>query len=113
VQGPGDGGNVPNPKLKYGISNLPKDPDDLVKKGGWKETTDSRRKANSNRRDFLDPETGMRVEFDKAEPGAKGFKGKDHYHVPNSNPTSKLDEYLDISGNPVPRHSTPSHIIPR
>ena len=41
-----------------------------------------------------------------------GYGGKDHYHVLNPNSTGKHDYYLDKDGNPVPKNSKASHIIP-
>src|SRR5207244_4163845 len=54
---------------KYGPGNLPKDPGKLLE-AGWQETTPPGMKANSASREFTDPETGMRVRFDPAKPGA-------------------------------------------
>ena len=109
---PGDGGNVLKPKIRYDAKNLPHNPDDLVNKGGWKEVTDPRMAANSSRREFVDPQTGQKIAFDKGKPGATGFEGKDHYHMYNPNSTGKGDFYLDINGNPVPKNNPASHILP-
>ena len=103
-----DGGHIPP---KYGPGNLPKDPEDLVR-AGWKDVTDPRMRANTKSREFLDPATGQKVRFDPGKPGAPGFEGKDHYHVYNPNSTGKGDFYLDKGGNPVPKGSGPSHILP-
>ena len=103
VNGKGTGG--------YGINNLPKDPNDLVS-AGWKEITDPRMAANSNRRVLQDPATGLAVEFDKGSKGLSGNKAIDHYSVPNPNSTTKINSYLDVSGNGVPRGSKGSHIFP-
>jgi len=43
---------------------------------------------------------------------AEGYRGKNHYHILNPNSTSKHDYYLDKYGNPVPKNSKQSHIIP-
>lgn len=48
-----------------------------------------------------------------AKPGSPGFEGKDHYHQRNPNFTGKGDYYLDIDGNPVPKGSKRSHILPQ
>jgi hypothetical protein len=100
------------PTVRYSWKNLPRDPDDLVKKGGWREVTHPEMKANSNRREFVDPETGTKVAFDKARPGEPGWEGKDHYHIYNPNKTGKGDYYLDVGGNPVHKNSDASHIPP-
>lgn len=47
------------------------------------------------------------------KPGSPGFEGKDHYHQRNPNSTGKGDYYLDIDGNPVPKGSKRSHILPQ
>ncbi|TKD02443.1 PAAR-like domain-containing protein [Polyangium fumosum] len=107
-ENPNDGGSVPTPpKIRYGTKNLPADPDDLVKKGGWKEVTHPQMK---NRREFEDPATGSKVAFDKGVPGKPGWEGKDHYHMYNPNSTGKKDLYLDINGNPVSKNNNASHI---
>ena len=88
----------------------PADPNDLVKEG-WVETSDPRAAA-SGRRTFTNPATGEEIAFDKGRPGQPGFEGQDHYHRPNPNSTGKRDANLDANGNPVPRGSTRSHILP-
>jgi hypothetical protein len=111
VQGPNQTG-AQAPTVRYSWKKLPRDPDDLVKKGGWKEVTHPEMKANSNRREFVDPETGTKVAFDKARPGEPGWEGKDHYHIYNTNKTGKGNYYLDANGNPVHKNSDASHIPP-
>lgn len=93
-------------------SNLPKNPDSLLKHG-WKEVTDSRAKASSNSRVFKEKNTGLRIRFDKGIPEENGFKGKDHYHIDNPNaPDKKIGRYLDKNGDPVNKNAKASHILP-
>ena len=96
---------------KRKISNLPKDPQKLIK-DGWKETTPKSMKDNSSSRQFTDKESDLKIRFDKGKEGADGYKGKDHYHIHNPKSTGKGDYYLDKEGNPVPKNSKASHIIP-
>ena len=93
------------------ISNLPKNPKTLLKKG-WSDSTPAGMERNTTSKLYTNKKTGLQVRFDKAETGASGYKGKDHYHVLNPNSTGKHDYYLDIDGNPVPKGSKASHIIP-
>ena len=93
-----------------GVPRLPANPDDLVAQG-WKETSHPAAAA-AGRRTFQNPKTGEIVEFDKAKPGATGFRGQDHYHVRNPRATGKSDYYLDKNGNPVPDGSKASHLSP-
>jgi hypothetical protein len=89
---------------------LPENPDDLLEEG-WEETSHPKAKE-AGRRTFKNPETGEEIIFDKGKPGQHGWEGRDHYHRPNPNSTSRHDEYLDINGDPVRRGSGPSHIPP-
>ncbi|MFL0197612.1 hypothetical protein ACJDU8_18875 [Clostridium sp. WILCCON 0269] len=98
--------------IEDAIKNLPPKGEDLLGKG-WEDVTPEGMKTNTNSREYLDPNTGLRVRFDPAKPGASGFQGKDHYHVENPNSTGKIDRYLDINGEPAPRGSDRSHILPR
>ncbi|WJE54713.1 hypothetical protein QRE66_11055 [Bacillus cereus] len=98
-------------KIKYSYNSLPKDPRELLNHG-WKDITPEGMAKNTTSREFLDPDTGMKVRFDPGKPGANGFEGKDHYHVHNPNSTGKGDYYLDVNGKPVPKGSKASHIIP-
>lgn len=93
-----------------GRPKLPASPDELLNKG-YIETSDPRAAA-AGRRTFENPRTGDRLDFDKAEPGAEGFRGRDHYHQSNRSATSKVDQYLDKNGNPVPRGSRAAHLLP-
>jgi hypothetical protein len=95
----------------YNYNDLPSNPNDLVNQG-WTETTHPQAAANSNTRTFVNELTGQTVRFDTAVPGVPGFRGKDHYHIVNPNSTGDNNYYLDINGNPVPKGSNPSHIIP-
>jgi RHS repeat-associated protein len=89
---------------------LPKDPEQL-KKEGWTETTHPGLAA-AGKREFTDPNTGMKVAFHPGTPGEPGFGGKDHYHVYNPDSTGKGNLYLDKDGNPTAKNSKPSHIFP-
>lgn len=93
------------------LPNLPANPNTLISKG-WKDTTPAPMKAKTNSTKLHDPATGLDIRFDKGEPGAPGFKGKDHYHVENPNSTGKGDKYLDKDGNPCAKGSKASHILP-
>lgn len=88
---------------------LPKTPAKL-KNNGWKETTPAAMKKNSVSRTFK--KDGVTIRFDKGVKGAAGFRGKSHYHILNPKATGKHDYYLDIHGNPVPKNSRASHILP-
>lgn len=89
--------------------SLPANPDDLLKRPGWKETThpDAGKRGH---RTFENGKTGEKLRHDEGKPGQAGHEGHDHYHRPNPNTTSKRDEYLDHDYNPVGRHSDPSHL---
>ena len=63
-------------------------------------------------RTYYDKEKGLEIEFHPKKNGEEGWKGKDHYHVKNPNSKSKLDYYLDKNGNPCPRGSNRSHLLP-
>jgi hypothetical protein len=93
------------------ISHLPKNPDTLLKMG-WREITPSGMSAKTTSKMYEDPNTGLKVRFDKGVTGAGGYGGKNHYHVLNPNSTGKHDYYLDKDGMPVPKNSKASHIIP-
>lgn len=95
-----------------GIStdNLPRNPNDLLKKG-YVETTHPKA-AQAGHRTFENPKTGEKVRFDKSTPGTPGHQGKDHYHVYNTKTTGRNDTYLDKHGKPCPQGSHESHIYP-
>lgn len=114
--GSANGGNFGNTKgqkawYKQKIRSLPKKTSSLLKQG-WQDTTPKAMKENTSSKMFTDKESGLTIRFDKGDQFSKGFRGKDHYHVHNPNSTSKNDYYLDINGNPVPKNSKASHIIP-
>ena len=92
------------------IRSLPKNPDKLVEKG-WRDTTPTSMSQNTSSKVYTNKD-GLRVRFDKGNPSQGGYGGKDHYHVLNPNSTGKHDYYLDKDGNPVPKNSKASHIIP-
>ncbi|MBY6270384.1 pre-toxin TG domain-containing protein, partial [Parageobacillus thermoglucosidasius] len=110
VIGKGTGG-VAKDTSKFTYNNLPKNPKELME-DGWKDVTPDGMRKNTNSREYEDPRTGIRVRFDPGKPGAPGFEGKDHYHIYNPNRTGKGDYYLDKNGNPVPKGSKASHILP-
>ncbi|MGD8779553.1 MAG: RHS repeat-associated core domain-containing protein [Ignavibacteria bacterium] len=87
----------------------PATPDDLGDE--WQEITSDKNKSG-NHREFENTKTGEKVRFDKGKEGTKGNAGKDHWHRNNPNSTGKTDRYLDKSGNPVPKGSPDSHILP-
>ena len=89
---------------------LPKNPDDLLNQG-YVETSHPDAAA-AGHRTFTNPETGDTVRFDEGTPGQPGYEGVDHYHRDNPNSTGKSDTYLDKDGNPVPKGSKPSHLLP-
>lgn len=100
-------------EIKSIASNLPANPNDLLK-SGWKEITHpSLYKANGSR-EFIDEFSNLVIRFDRAVKGSPGFKGKDHYHIKNPNYTNKKkDYYFDKNGNPVGKSSAASHILPK
>jgi len=95
--------------LLDGYPKLPKDPDDLVEKYGYNETSHPDAVAKGHRR-FKNSSTGDTLEFDKGKKGESGHKGRDHYHRLNPNKTGKRDAFLDKNGKPVPKGSKASHL---
>ena len=91
------------------MDKLPKDSSELAGLG-WKEITPEGMRTHTTSKMY--EKDGMKIVFDEATPNAEGFGGKNHYHVLNPNSTSKHDYYLDRNGNPVPKNSKQSHIIP-
>lgn len=89
--------------------SLPANPDDLLKRPGWKETTHPEA-GKKGHRTFENKETGEKLRHDKGKSWGTGHKAHDHYHRPNPNATGKHDEYLDGRGNPTRDQSDPSHI---
>ncbi len=84
-----------------------KTPQQLIYEG-WKDVTDSRMAARTNSRELYNPNTMMKIRYDKAVQGASGYEGVDHYHIYNSNYTNKK---VDIYGNPVGKGTSASHIV--
>ncbi len=93
------------------IANLPPKGSMLLAKG-WQEISHPAQAATGHH-EYEELSTGLCIRFDKAIPGAKGYKGKDHFHIYNPNATSDRDKYLDKYGNPVKKNSAPSHIFPK
>ena len=92
-------------------SSLPKDPQSLLD-GDWLDITPSAAKGKGHIL-LQDGDTGLKIRFDKGDPGANGFKGKDHYHILNPDATGNSDLYLDKNGDPVRKGSKNSHILPK
>ncbi|MEM6320945.1 MAG: 3-coathanger stack domain-containing protein [Bacteroidota bacterium] len=65
--------------------NPPTTPDELS--DDWEDTTDPRKRENTNNRDFTNQKTGEEITFDKGKEGKPGFEGKDHWHRKNPNST--------------------------
>lgn len=91
--------------------SLPINPDDLLKRPDWKETTHPDAKEGGHRT-FENKETGERLRHDEAKPGASGHRGESHWHRFNPNSKNRFDEYLDANNIPVPRNSPESHLYP-
>ncbi len=92
-------------------SSLPEHGSTLVSQG-WKDISHSKQAAAGSHT-YEDPSTGLRIRFDEAKPGEKGYAGKNHYHILNPNATGSKDLYLDKDGNPVAKNSKASHILPK
>lgn len=90
------------------ISALPPRPNNTFCEK-WENVTDPR---NKNRENYRNKENGLLISFDPGQKGKPGFRGKDHYHIHNPDNSDKKKPYLDKDGNPVPRGSKASHIIP-
>ncbi|MBF8264108.1 MAG: hypothetical protein HW387_1773, partial [Parachlamydiales bacterium] len=89
--------------------SLPANPDELLNRPDWKETThpDAGKKGH---RTFENKETGEKIRHDEGNPGEPGHQGNDHYHRPNPNKTNWANEYLDGQGKPVPDGHDKAHI---
>ncbi len=89
--------------------SLPANPNDLLNRPGWQETThpDAGKKGH---RTFENEQTGEKLRYDEGKPGCPGHKAHDHYHRPNPNKTNWKDEYLDGQRNPVSDGHDQSHI---
>ena len=109
----GNFGNTNGKKHEYKniISHLPKNPKNLLK-NGWINTTPNEMSKKTSSQLFTNKNSGIKIRFDKGQRGLGGYGGKDHYHILNPNSTGKHDYYLDINGNPVPKNSKSSHIVP-
>ena len=92
-------------------SSLPEHGSTLVSQG-WNDISHPKQAAAGSHT-YEDPSTGLRIRFDEAEPGEKGYAGKNHYHILNPDATGSKDLYLDKDGNPVAKNSKASHIIPK
>jgi hypothetical protein len=90
---------------------LPANPDELLKRPGWKEITHPKA-GKAGKRTFENENTGEKIRHDQGTPGFPGHKGRDHYHRPNPDATNWRDQYLDGQGNPVPEGHDLSHIYP-
>jgi RHS repeat-associated protein len=102
----------PHSPMKTGSVDpaLPANPDDLLKRPGWKETThpDAGKKGH---RTFENEETGEIIRHDRGKRNQTGHKAQDHYHhqVPNGKGGYT---YVDGEGNPVPAGSNQAHLYP-
>ena len=92
-------------------SNLPSNGKKLLQQG-WEEVSHPKQKVAGSHT-YKEKSTGLTIRFDEAKPGAKGYAGKDHYHILNPNATGPRDMYLDKDGNPVAKNSHASHIVPK
>ena len=103
---------IPGLSTPGGI-DLPINPGDLLD-FGYSETTPEGMRKNTESREYENERTNDKVRYDPAEEGAskKSFKGKDHYHRYNPNSTGTGDQYLDKNGDPTPRGSKASHLVP-
>lgn len=92
-------------------SELPQSGESLLS-DGWMEISHSKQ-ADAGSHTYIDSETGLRVRYDEPTPGAKGFEGKPHYHILNPDAHNNHDMYLDQNGEPCPKGSKQSHILPK
>jgi len=88
--------------------NPPCSPNEL--NSDWIEVTPETMKQNSNRREYQNTKTRLKIAFDRGIPGKPRFKGKDHWHIYNSFASSVRDYYLDKNGNPIHKNDDNSHI---
>lgn len=91
-------------------ASLPRSGNGLISKG-WKDISHPRQAKNGSFT-YQDPETGLRIRYDKAKLSETGFAGKHHYHILNPAAHDSSDMYLDKDGNPCSRGSKESHILP-
>ena len=92
------------------IRNLPSKPNKAFLEE-WTDITTPGTKAYDKNKLYINKRNGLKIHFDHSEPGANGFKGKDHYHIRNPNGHNAKDMYLDKDGNPVAKGSPASHIL--
>ena len=90
---------------------LPKNPDELVSKHGYEETSHPRA-FKKGHRTFKNLKSKDELRFDEGKDNGVGFEKIDHYHRLNPTSTSSKDFYLDKNGNPVSRGNAASHIFP-
>ncbi len=89
---------------------MPANPDDLLKRPGWKETTHPNA-GEKGHRAFENTETGEKLRYDEKKLDAPGHRGHNHYHRLNPNSVKgRHDKFLDAQGNPVADESDASHI---
>jgi hypothetical protein len=92
-------------------ANFPGTPQELAEDPNWEDVTHpDQRKAGHQ--EFQNPETGVKIRFDKGEPGRPGHEGHDHYHKYKEDPVTGKKTYFDSEGNPTKPHSGPSHLYP-
>lgn len=92
------------------IGSLPDDPAILLR-NGWSNISHPNQEAAGHMK-LREDKTGLIIIFDKKKPGESGFKAQNHYHIFNPNATGYDNYYLDKDGNPVPKRSDESHILP-
>ena len=89
-------------------NNPPCSPNDLS--DDWAEVTPEIMKQNSNRSEYQNKNTGLKIAFDKGIYGKPRFSGKDHWHIYNPFSVSIKDYYLDKQGNTIHKNDGNSHI---
>lgn len=92
-------------------SSLPSSGNSLLSQG-WEEISHPKQAAAGSHT-YKETSTGLRIRYDEPTPGASGFSGKSHYHIMNPDAHGVHDMYLDKHGNPVPKNSAASHILPK
>ncbi|MBF8264085.1 MAG: hypothetical protein HW387_1750 [Parachlamydiales bacterium] len=89
---------------------LPTNPDDILNRPGWKETTHPEA-GKKGHRTFENEKTGEQYRHDQGQSGETGHEAKDHYHHLTPNGRGGFN-YLDANGREVPKGSDPAHIYP-
>lgn len=79
-------------------------------RSGYKDITHPQYRANSKNRRYFDTKTKTYFEYHPKNLNAPGWRGKNHYHVENSNATGDNNKYLDKNGNPCSNGSKDSHL---